>query len=536
MKLRPYQQKSIDKVITSDATRIVITLPTGAGKSIVIQKLVEHYHSIGKTVAVVVNKSALIPQLKSNLMATGLNVGVIKSGQHVDVNEPDAVLIMEQSFNEMYTLTSDVLIRDEIHDGFKGIRFANMVERLNPEILIGLTATPIDEKGIYLFNENTVYIEEATTASLIEQEYLVQPCYVVPKYSELMDYSKIARSGADYSTSALEMMLNTPEHNDFVVDNIVENIGDRPTMVFASSIAHAKAINEELIARGITSGVVHSKDENNSEATIRAFKTGKLQVIVNMSKLTTGFDHPPTSMIVLVRPTKVLRLYLQIVGRGLRISEGKTDCLILDMSKSLSTHGMPDANRNYKKTSMECVNAEAELLAEDGVIDMDGTIITRQKLLEYNLNVKIKRVDQLIQQVNILSIQLKDEKRYSSELLDRIDEYEEDHKKLFNTATEPKQMLFAANSIMQENDLPGKATQKTIYAIVDNFNAADKLSHKHKMAVLKQALKKIVNSENGTWPDGSYKGIASLKTRFTWLQSKQNEPVSTGFVFRDPDD
>ena len=507
MELRDYQQRTVDRVLAED-TNSVIVLPTGSGKSMVIQKLVEEYHQQGKRVAVVVNRIALIEQLLSNLKSTGLRVSVVKAGMDLYSDTFDVVLIMEQSLNSSHNVKCDVMLRDEIHDGLRGDRFKSVYRQINPEKSIGLTATPVDENGVCLFKS---YIEEATVETLIGDKYLCRPRYVVPKRSELMDYSQMATSGVDWTVNSIDMLLNTEEHNDFVVEQIMKYRGNRPTMVFAGSIRHAEAINMALVRNGIRSGVVHSKEEN-SDKTVRAFKSGRLDVIVNMSKLTTGFNHPATAMIVLVRPTKVWRLYTQIVGRGLRMSEGKDDCIVLDLAKGLSTHGFADIPVNFMEAHDK---ASAEIQrrkrAEDGVVDVSDGEVSREKLLIYNLKHKTIRVDELLAENEMLKIRLKQVVDSSSGFYDMKD----------NDNATPRDLVESANKYLKQHKLDGGCNSNTIELILADYKESN-VDNGRKMSLLKNKLVKIVDGDNGYYQGRygeQYKGLASMKTLFTWFES-----------------
>ena len=117
-----------------------------------------------------------------------------------------------------------------------------------------------------------------------------------------------------------------------IIKNIVEMAEDRQgVMVFTSSVAHAKEIMRSLPPR-ISALVVGDTDDQERDDIISAFKARKLKFLVNVSVLTTGFDAPHVDVIALLRPTESASLYQQIVGRGLRLSPGKSDCLILDYS------------------------------------------------------------------------------------------------------------------------------------------------------------------------------------------------------------
>ncbi len=100
-------------------------------------------------------------------------------------------------------------------------------------------------------------------------------------------------------------------------------------MIFTSSVRHAHEILESLPV-GQSAVVVGDTEDSERDQIIDSFKKRKIKYLVNVSVLTTGFDAPHVDVIAILRPTESASLYQQIVGRGLRLSEGKTDCLILD--------------------------------------------------------------------------------------------------------------------------------------------------------------------------------------------------------------
>jgi len=358
---KDYQVNSVSKAIAAGANSI-IALPTGGGKSICILKLCQAMSD--KKVVISLRNAALVPQLLNTLNVNGLSVSVVKSGYKY-VAGGDVTLVMEQSYGRRkhLNISCDVLLRDEYHVGCMGGVYIAMREELSPELIIGLTATPIDRLGVYI-DKSMELIEETTTRKLIELGELAKPIYKVPRLSQEIDYSAVKMYRGDFSVSGLDLILL--EHCSLVAQQTVDNAlsQGRKVMLFANSINHVEALSEAFHILGVKHERVHSKRSiDDNDESIRRYKSNEVRLIINMSMLTIGFDDPTTDCVVLARPTKILRLYLQIIGRCLRASKGKTDALILDLAQCISTHGFAEDNRDFTRKTAKSAAIMSERLS-----------------------------------------------------------------------------------------------------------------------------------------------------------------------------
>jgi DNA repair protein RadD len=121
-------------------------------------------------------------------------------------------------------------------------------------------------------------------------------------------------------------------------------------LIFACSIEHANHIAQSLVVKGVSAAVVHGELGKDERAyRLHAYASGEVRALVNVNVLTTGFDHPATDCVVLMRPTNSPGLYSQMVGRGMRIHPTKSDCLIIDLAQLVAKHGPVDAIRVVDK-------------------------------------------------------------------------------------------------------------------------------------------------------------------------------------------
>ena len=397
---KDYQVNSVNKAIDAGVNSI-IALPTGGGKSICILKLCQAMSD--KKVVVSLRNAALVPQLLNTLTANGLSVSVVKSGYKY-VAGGDVTLIMEQSFGRRkhLNIACDVLLRDEYHVGCMGGVYIAMREELSPSLIIGLTATPIDRLGVYI-DQSMQLIEETTTRKLIEAGELAKPVYKVPSLSQEIDYSAVKMYRGDFSVSGLDCILL--EHCSLVAQQTIDDAlsHGRKVMLFANSIKHVEALSAAFNLLDVPHEFVHSQRSiDSNDESIRRYKSNEVRLIINMSMLTIGFDDPSTDCVVLARPTKILRLYLQIIGRCLRSFKGKANALILDLAQCISTHGFAEDYRDFTRKTAKSAAIMSERLSVtnisqfvDGEFSFDESIerkVVKRKALNIRKIARTKLV------------------------------------------------------------------------------------------------------------------------------------------------
>jgi superfamily II DNA or RNA helicase len=326
MTFRPYQSLIYSDIIEGfkSLSQQICVASMGAGKSLIIAKIAEYYSNNNKPVVILTNVSELIPQLIIHLKELNLNYGIIKSGYDIpnDFSQIKIWLIMEQSFYESKRKTlnihSEILLKDEFHIGFGGKRYTGLIDYFKPSKILGFTGTPFDENG-YLLDGFTIdnLILHGEAKELTDLGFLVPLKYYSVSWAENKDYSNVKSSGSDYSSKDLDTIINTFKHNSLIVKSMNEmNAKSKKTLVYCNSIEQAEALNLLLKKDGYKSATVHSKnnlDTNNkniSNFDLDISLEDSIDCLVSVSKLTTGFNQPKANLLVLCRPTKILRLYL----------------------------------------------------------------------------------------------------------------------------------------------------------------------------------------------------------------------------------
>lgn len=228
-------------------------------------------------------------------------------------------------------------------------QYEEVIQKLrfhNPGIcILGLTATPyrLGVGWIYEYNykgelktqEKRFFkqcVFELPLEYMIKNKFLTQPVKVdIPVTS--YDFSELTEKGRLYRQSEIEELLQQQRHlTPMIVKNIIDitdTYNRQGVMIFSSSVRHAKEILAHLPNKQADI-ILGDTDVRDRDRIIQSFKERKLRYLVNVSVLTTGFDAPHVDVIAILRPTESVSLYQQIVGRGLRLSDAKSDCFVLD--------------------------------------------------------------------------------------------------------------------------------------------------------------------------------------------------------------
>ena len=340
--LRPYQQDAIDAVIAarrSGTRRMVVCLPTGAGKTVIFSQLARMAR---KQVLVLAHREELLGQARDKLAHALGGTSVVALERGSERAGADAKVLVAS----MRSLHADrlakvlegrdfgLVIYDECHhaaadDNLRILRQLGSFERAWEGTLVGFTATTArgDGKGLDQVFERIVYSKMLPD--------LIGDGYLAPlkgfRINTAADLTRLSASGADFRDDELEEAVDIQERNVLVARSIQELARDRRTIVFCVTVDHARNVSRALNAIGVPAGIVHGAMASAERATALAdFRAGRTRVIANVAVLTEGFDDPGVSCVAMARPTRSEGMYAQCIGRGTRLAEGKQDCLILD--------------------------------------------------------------------------------------------------------------------------------------------------------------------------------------------------------------
>ncbi len=344
--LRDYQQAAVDTIANwckYKDTPCIVDMATGSGKTHVINALIEHFYKLGQRVCLLAHRKELLEQ-------SGGKITVPFGYYSASIGEKDtASQIIVGGVQSIYNKEFDkfdVIICDEAHhmpnaseeaieEGEAG-QYWQFIKKHQPCKLIGLTATPFRLKGGKLGWGDIIY--EAKYPLLLESGYLVA---LTNKVKDTPDLEGVKLVAGEYNESLLSHVMEDPRLIDAAVKNIISyGQGRISILIFCVTVNHAKILTEAMKSNGLASAVLHGETaKGEREKTLEDFKSGRLHHLINCEILLEGFDATNIDMIVCLRPTKSKALWEQMLGRGVRLHEGKTDCFILDMAGNLMEHG-----------------------------------------------------------------------------------------------------------------------------------------------------------------------------------------------------
>ena len=332
--LRPYQQQARDRIHAEwDAghTRTLLVLPTGTGKTIVFASVAADQVRAGDRVLILAHRGELLEQAADKLQrSTGL-VSAVEKAESTCLDSWFRVVVGSvqtlqrtarlERFPQDYFGT---IIIDEAHhaitDGYRRI-----LDYFSGAKVLGVTATPDrgDMRNLGEGFDSLAFEYKLTDA--IKEGYL---CKIMAQTIPLqLDITSVTMSGGDYAVGDLGTALDP--YLEQIAAEMARRCKSRKTVVFLPLIKTSQKFRDLLNTYGFRAAEVNGQSDDRRQV-LADFDAGKYNVLCNSMLLTEGWDCPSVDCVVVLRPTKVRSLYSQMVGRGTRLSPGKTDLLLLD--------------------------------------------------------------------------------------------------------------------------------------------------------------------------------------------------------------
>lgn len=363
MKLRERQKQFVNrsiKALNTEGNSLGIA-PTGAGKTVMMAAIlgrgsgqcdVKPVWEDGKAL-VIQHREELVGQNKKTfgLMNPDKRASVVTA--HIRDWSGDAMFGMVQTVanrvEEMPELS--VLAIDEAHHSVAA-SYRKIIEaayKKNPELrLLGVTATPTrgDKHGLRTVFSNVS--DQITITELVKAGHLVRPRCYAPDLGIAGQVTSVRKmSSGEYDPDAVAAIMDKRVLNERIIEEWAALAGNRQTVVFCATVKHAEHLAELWRERGYTAAHINGDmDGFKRKQILDAYDRGEIQVLTNVMVLTEGWDHQPTSCVVLTRPLSFKGLMLQMIGRGLRKVDPdkypgvrKDDCIVLDFGATLLAHG-----------------------------------------------------------------------------------------------------------------------------------------------------------------------------------------------------
>lgn len=383
--LRPYQQEAVEKMIWSFQLEgnSLISLPTGSGKSLIIAELAKRLDqnililqpSREITIQNYEKLTSIVPKEDVGVYSASLNSREIKKFTLATIG---SVYKKPEQFSHF-----KVVILDECHllnPKRLGSMYTSFFYKMGHPKVFGLSATCYRLTQQYVRYKNG-FVDTITTIKLINRVRckdgstfwnrlifninvgdLIAQGFLSPLKYNLIDLisqenMKLNISHSDFDLTAFEKQI---EAKEIEIHKVIEACSQncKSTLVFCATVDQAEKFAEKYECAEVVSAKSKPKDRKRI---IEGFKNGKIKMVFNVGVLTTGFDHPALDCIILLRPTRSIGLYYQMVGRGLRKCEGKEYCRIVDMTDTVKQIG------RVETIKMERIDNKWELTSERGL-------------------------------------------------------------------------------------------------------------------------------------------------------------------------
>ena len=384
--LRPYQQDAltaIEAAALRGVKRQVVSLPTGAGKTVIFAHLVVERQA---RTLILVHRDELVHQTLDKLamvaQGTALDIGVMKAER--DEHAGDVVVASVQTLQREARLqrlvqTFGLVVVDECHHALPENSYGRILAHVGTTqaagpLTVGYTATPFRPNNDPLITapgkpscfDAVVYT--LPLMGLIAQGYL-SPIVAKGIFLEGLDLDAVRTRHGDYvehELAAALMAADAPEH---LVRGYEELAPGRRALIFCPTVAMVYAVEHAFRSAGLAAAsVVGGTPTDVRQAIYQQVRAGTLHALVSCAVLTEGFDEPSIDCIMLARPTTSKVLFYQCIGRGLRLWPTKENCLLIDATGATKRHGLlsvaAELGLLVPKTPQESVVMEDEREAE----------------------------------------------------------------------------------------------------------------------------------------------------------------------------
>lgn len=412
IQLRPYQEESKRAVFNEweqGILKTLLVLPTGTGKTIVFAAITNDCVQKGERVLILAHRGELLEQAADKIKkSTGLECAVEKAEEsclnswyRITVGSVQS-LMREKRLNQFDKHYFDTIIIDEAHHCISE-SYQRILDYFSDAKVLGVTATPDrgDMRNLGQVFNSLAY--EYTLPKAIKEGYL-SPIKALTIPLKL-DLSSVSTQAGDFKASEIGTALD-PYLEQIAVE-MTKYCTDRKTVVFLPLIKTSQKFRDLLNKHGFRAAEVNGSSDDRTEI-LKDFENNKYNVLCNSMLLTEGWDCPDVDCIVVLRPTKVRSLYCQMVGRGTRLSEGKTHLLLLDFLWHTERHEL------CHPANLICESPEVSQKMTDNLSENSGYPVDIEQAAEQ------AESDVVAQREEALAKQLSEMKKRKRKLVDPL--------------------------------------------------------------------------------------------------------------------
>ena len=362
--LRPYQNENKEQIYKSwnDNRAVMLQMPTGTGKTRLFVSILKDFHKYAAEckkqirVLILVHRVELIDQISEELgVRYGLAHGFIHSKDRERRKFPfqiASVQTLNRRLDNWKDYGFDFIIVDEAHHVLAE-SYRKIINTFPDAKILGVTATPYRLSGVGFRPEFDKLIVSDSIQEFINKGYLCNyEYYSISPFSyvqnEINNIQGTDASG-DFANTEMQRVCDQDKIRAQIVETYLNYAKGKKGIVYTINKTHNKHLCEAFCEKGLKAVAIDSDtDIEERERMIEDFKQNKIDIICNVDIFSEGFDCPDIEFVQLARPTKSLSLYLQQVGRGLRISANKEKTIFLDNVGLYNRFGVPAANRYWE--------------------------------------------------------------------------------------------------------------------------------------------------------------------------------------------
>ena len=349
-------------------TRGIVVMPTGTGKTILSALLAR---LVGGKVLFLVHRLDILSQSIDayRMVWPTMKAGHLTGDLRQDELDCDVLFASKDTLRQPGQLMRfgrkhfSYIVVDEVHHG-QSMTYREIIDYFRPTFMLGMTATPdrLDRKDIFeLFDYNKIY--EVPVHEVIDRGLLVP--YIYHGLTDDIDYSKIRYRNNRYRVNDLERLLIIPERNEAILKAYLHKGKGNKAIGFCVSIKHAERMAEYFRENDVPAKAVHSQSPYR-DSLVSDFRDNRFNVAFTVDLFNEGVDFPNVRVLLFLRPTESRTVFVQQLGRGLRLSTGKENVVVLDFIG------------NYKRA-----NLIREYLAKKKSVVETGEGNSRQRKIEY---------------------------------------------------------------------------------------------------------------------------------------------------------
>lgn len=355
----PFQEVALEQLrerLKAGVRRLLLQSSTGSGKTVMAALMLDTAAHRGYRSWFLNHRREIIKQSVDTLLfaAPHLDLGIVSPMHRMRRDAQTQVCMIQTLARRHHLLPSpNLIVVDECHH-VPAKSWADLMLKFPDAVIIGLTATPerLDGTGLNLYFDDLVC--GPSTEWLITNGYLCDYKLFAPPPAKKVDLSKVHVTAGDLNKAETARALDEADIVGDAVALYKQHADGKRNVLFSYSIESSIHLAGLFNAAGIPAAHLGSDvNDDYRNAIVEDFRAGRIRVLTNVEIVTEGFDLPAIECVQMLRPTRSLALYLQMVGRALRTMEGKPHAIIIDQVGNCEEHGLPDKDRVWTLEGMK---------------------------------------------------------------------------------------------------------------------------------------------------------------------------------------